>query len=270
VKYYTNKARQAGMTLIELTVVLLVLIGLAGLMIPYVGGFISKTHDSTGADSLAELAKSMQQYQVQFQGYPDDMDSLIDSSAGAIFSKMMDSDLFSVVTLTSSTMNKIPAEAFTMTGIGSVQDMNETAGDSATFASNSGGSRALVDGGTVATLTMSATCSSPMGCTTDDYLSQQLGGYAIDSGTYEYVVFGIGSNSSMIGKTIHEAPVHFAKTGAMSADNRYNRLLAVFEVQKTMTNDMMKRAKFIGTVMPMMMIEGKAGALDSHYSSVDE
>ena len=37
VKQYT---RQAGMTLIELTVVLLVLIGLAGLLLPYVSGFM--------------------------------------------------------------------------------------------------------------------------------------------------------------------------------------------------------------------------------------
>ena len=34
--------RQAGMTLIELTVVLLVLIGLAGLLIPYVGCFCAE------------------------------------------------------------------------------------------------------------------------------------------------------------------------------------------------------------------------------------
>jgi len=271
VKNYTNKARQSGMTLIELTVVLLVLIGLAGLMIPYVGGFISKTHDSTGADSLAELAKSMQQYQVQFQGYPDDMDSLIDSSSGtAIFSKMMDPALYTSVTLASGTAGSIPAEAFTMTGISSVQDMNETAADSATFQSNLGGSRPIVDGDRLATLTLqSAACSSNMGCTDDAYLTEQLSGHQVDSDTYEYVVFGIGSNSSMIGKTIHEAPVHFAKTGNMSAEKKYNRLLAVFEVQKTMTNDMMKRAKFVGTVMPMMMIEGKAGALDSHYSSID-
>ena len=32
-------ARQAGMTLIELSVVLLILVGLAGLLVPYVGSF---------------------------------------------------------------------------------------------------------------------------------------------------------------------------------------------------------------------------------------
>ena len=275
-KHYNKMARQAGMTLIELTVVLLVLIGLAGLMIPYVGGFISKTHDSTGSDSLAELAKSMQQYQVQFQGYPDDMDSLyVTSGTVGIFDKMMDPDLFEVVTLASSTANSIPAEAFTMTGIGSVMDMNETAADSATFESNDGISRAIVDGGKLVAIKFDATdavngcAGNYMGCTDETYLSQQLGGVAIDSAVNTYVVFGIGSGSSMIGKTIHEAPVHFAKTGAMSADNKYNRILSVFEVQNDGMMDMSKRAKFVGTIMPMMMLEGKAGALSSHYESVD-
>ena len=43
-----NKQRgQSGFTLIELTVVLLVLIGLAGALLPYVQGFVGRTHDAT-------------------------------------------------------------------------------------------------------------------------------------------------------------------------------------------------------------------------------
>jgi prepilin-type N-terminal cleavage/methylation domain-containing protein len=44
VKDYKIKTikRQAGMTLIELTVVLLILVGLAGLLVPYVGSFVQK------------------------------------------------------------------------------------------------------------------------------------------------------------------------------------------------------------------------------------
>ena len=61
VKQYT---RQAGMTLIELTVVLLVLIGLAGLLLPYVGGFMIKTHDSTGTYNSAALDNNIQRYMV--------------------------------------------------------------------------------------------------------------------------------------------------------------------------------------------------------------
>lgn len=76
-KYYTKKARQAGMTLIELTVVLLVLIGLAGLLIPYVSGFVSKTHDSTGTQTVAALNNAIQRHDVEFRGQPENFESLI-------------------------------------------------------------------------------------------------------------------------------------------------------------------------------------------------
>ncbi|MEI6069258.1 MAG: hypothetical protein WCP96_18135 [Methylococcaceae bacterium] len=75
--------RQAGMTLIELSVVLLILIALASLMIPYVGGFLEKAATSTGAASTAEVYNSLAMYQTQFNAYPDNLDLLADA-AGAI------------------------------------------------------------------------------------------------------------------------------------------------------------------------------------------
>ena len=74
-KYYTKKARQAGMTLIELTVVLLVLIGLAGLMIPYVSGFVGKTHDSTGTNNLARLNGNFARFENEYMRQPDNLES---------------------------------------------------------------------------------------------------------------------------------------------------------------------------------------------------
>jgi len=261
VKYYTNKARQAGMTLIELTVVLLVLIGLAGLMIPYVSGFISKTHDSTGASSLGEVTKSMIRYETQFQGFPDDMDSLISTSGGtdSVFTKMMNSGLYTALALTSSEV-----EGLTNVGIDSVLAMNES-GLSATFDSSLITPVSISGGATFASLNLTSGTSSMMATNTTD-LQTELGGHVIDTDNNYYIVFGIGSGSSMIGKTIHEAPVHFAQTGNMSADSKYNRLVALFEVPKS---GMMPRAKFLGSLMPMMALEGKTGALNSHYSSLD-
>ncbi len=68
--------RQAGMTLIELSVVLLILIALASLMIPYVGGFLEKAATSTGAASTAEVYNSLSIYQSQFNAYPANLDLL--------------------------------------------------------------------------------------------------------------------------------------------------------------------------------------------------
>jgi type II secretory pathway pseudopilin PulG len=72
--------RQAGMTLIELSVVLLILIALASLMIPYVGGFLEKAATSTGAASTAEVYNSLALYQTQFGAYPDNLDLLADAA----------------------------------------------------------------------------------------------------------------------------------------------------------------------------------------------
>ena len=152
-----------------------------------------------------------------------------------------------------------------------VQDMDEDTTKSATFESNTG-SRSIADGDELAVINIVTSGMSGTTATLDTDLSRELGGYTIDSANNNYVVFGVGSNSSMIGKTIHEAPVHFAQTGTMSAEKKYNRLVAVFEVPKTYMASMgdMRRPKFIGTLMPMMRLEGKSGALDSHYSSIDQ
>jgi type II secretory pathway pseudopilin PulG len=85
VQNYNLKAikNQAGMTLIELTVVLLVLIGLAGLTLPYVQGFIGKTHNSTSAATGADLFAALSIYQSQNAGLPNNLNLLTDKLVAA-------------------------------------------------------------------------------------------------------------------------------------------------------------------------------------------
>lgn len=85
-KHYKVKhiARQAGMTLIELSVVLLILVGLAGLLIPYVGSFMQKTHDSTNSSNLAELNNAFGRYVAENNRLPQHMDTLVNDTAGAV------------------------------------------------------------------------------------------------------------------------------------------------------------------------------------------
>ena len=73
-----NLRSQAGMTLIELTVVLLVLIGLAGLALPYVSGFMSQTHQATTLSSLVTLNDVVANYTNKAFGtnLPNKLDSL--------------------------------------------------------------------------------------------------------------------------------------------------------------------------------------------------
>jgi len=239
VKYYTNKARQAGMTLIELTVVLLVLIGLAGLMIPYVSGFVTKTHDATGSDSLASLNSAIQRYDVQFLGQPSNYDSLMSAISGtpAIYSKLMNGD--GTVTLETNGYLKqvtVPSKSFTDVGIDNLMTMDNTTTD-ATFAATAS-SVALSGNIDLLALQVSGTCSmsaDPMGCIETDADLSKILGRTVNTTANDYIAFGVGQNSSMVGKTVSEAPVHFAKTGAMSAANKYNRILAIYQVPKLNT-----------------------------------
>ena len=71
------------MTLIELTVVLLVLIGLAGLTLPYVSGFIGKTHNSTSSASGSDLFSALSVYQSQNLSYPNNLNLLTTTTLAA-------------------------------------------------------------------------------------------------------------------------------------------------------------------------------------------
>jgi len=309
-------ARQAGMTLIELTVVLLVLIGLAGLMIPYVSGFVSKTHDSTGSDSLASLNSAIQRYDVQYLGQPNNYDSLLtDIAAGGDNTDIYDYMMGGTATNNNNYLKtvQVPGSALAGVGIDSLMTMNATTTDATFQATNT---TATINDMSTAFYTVAAinvkgaTCvmADGMGCLeSDDDLAKILGRRvgSINTSANDYVLFGVGSDSAMVGKTVSEAPVHFAKTGAMSAANKYNRILAVYEIALAGTcagadadatagvdpvqpttevacidstntivgtwtaDNMSRKAKFLTTIMPMMKLEGLGGALASHYSSVD-
>ena len=77
-------ARQAGLTLLELTVVMTILIALGGLMVPYVSSFFGTTQDSTSVSSLAEVDKWMQGYYTKSRKEPNNMEALINGVTGTV------------------------------------------------------------------------------------------------------------------------------------------------------------------------------------------
>jgi len=228
VKYYTNKARQAGMTLIELTVVLLVLVGLAGLLIPYVSGFVTKTHDSTGASNIQALNNAMQRYAVEhYDNYPDNMDSLL-VDAGTVFPKMMDemmpmgaNSYFEVIELDSA-----KAAALTKAGINKLTVMNDGSID-ATFANTVINATGQV---TTKAVASGAKVVAIRGMPLND-LSHRLG-KPTDTDLYHYFAFGIGDDSTIAGSTVSDVPVHFSRNGDMGANKAYNHFVALFQVLK--------------------------------------
>ena len=85
-KQYQLKApaRQAGLTLLELTVVMTILVALAGLMVPHVRGFFGAAQNSTSVSSLAEVDKWIQSYNTKFMKEPNNMEALINGVGGYI------------------------------------------------------------------------------------------------------------------------------------------------------------------------------------------
>lgn len=261
--------RQAGMTLIELTVVLLVLIGLAGLLIPYVSGFVQKTHDSTGTFNSAGLDNNIQRYIAEKASLPTNMESLVQTVAGTgaagencdpagngaanlIYCKMMNPAFFTV-TAAAAPRNM----SLTMAGITATYGMDPTT-DNATFLSTDETTGLInivpaTNLATVAPLDLNGDATA----TVEEHLAQAFERdiATFDDTCYDYVAFGIGDKSSLIGKTMSTAPVHFASQGTMGPANRYNRFVAIFQVDSDNAtagcSTGTETAKFIGAAMAM-------------------
>ena len=286
-KYYSMKARQAGMTLIELTVVLLVLIGLAGLMIPYVAGFVSKTHDAVGDNSIASLNRTIQRFQGTAMKYPNDLQALADST-GTAYNKLMNTSVttdntaspkpYATKVYTVGT-DTTPISSLTHAGITSIMGLNSNP-VSATFDA-AGTPIDLTSTGNKVPALLVHVGGPEMGQnynSIEEHLADATGMQAskFNATCNDYVIMGIGQESEMVGKAMTDAPVHFAQNGNMGPDYKYNRFVAVFEVDRqngtvtTMVNGSVPvdaqgnaltsvncgtrthKAKFIGTAMLMM------------------
>jgi len=287
--YARKHHSQLGMTLIELTVVLLVLIGLAGLLIPYVTGFMSKTHDGTGTFNSAALDNNIQRYMVDKMRAPNNMESLVSSTVGAdasgqcaaanaavdtVYCKLMAPGFFATTALTGPQVMSLSGA-----GITSVYHMDNTATNATFGATGTNGTTTLAAAVPVATVAALATGGAapnnfPEALTIEQHLAAAYERPAtdFDSACYNYVAFGIGDKSDLIGSTMSTAPVHFAQQGAMGPANRYNRFVAVFQVDKVNATGTastpggvadgnecsasVEPAKYIGAAMSMAAMSG--------------
>ena len=286
-KHYNKMARQAGMTLIELTVVLLVLIGLAGLMIPYVSGFMGKTHDSTGTNNVAALNNAIYRFQGEKMRLPDNMQSLIETSGGgnsnAVYGDMMNTSQFKA-----GAIGMEGSMSLGMAGIQTVYSMRDTTtAGSATFAAAD--VEATIGMGTI--LAELNTDAGEAG--TIENLVEAFGGVASSYGAHstgadgpielangcvvKYVAMGIGQESELTGSTISEAPIHFASQGDMGPESKYNRFIAVFKVDvddgtspANPACEPMVPAQFVGAAMAMSQdhLFGLSHSLSHTYENI--
>lgn len=225
------KARR-GFTLIELIVVLMILVGLAGMVIPAVTDMVQRTHTSAAAGNIHEATNAIARYEGQYLSFPDNLDSLKVAAAGVttfvaapgvpgIGGELATGT--AVVDLTATEVNALAAA-----GITSVRLHTIGATDDATFQAT--GANAAVDA-TLDLLALTNTAAASLGLVSE---------------ANRYVVLGVGNRSQLIGRTMSEAPVHFPENGDENPAAVYNRFLAVFDLGPVATRfERVKLAKVI-------------------------
>jgi len=265
-KHYNNMARQAGMTLIELTVVLLILIGLAGLLVPYVGSFTQTTHDSTNSNNVTQLNNAFLRYTSEKNRIPPHVDLLTNGvagatgtgpcagtpAAGAIYCGLANPALFAQATFASG---GIQATSLANSGI-NMAVANDPNIENKTFGTSTG--MYMLDtptsaGWANASFATVAAVTTPA-LTIEQHLAKALGRdpMVYNSTCYDYVAVGIGDNNELIQSTMAAAPVFFPQDAQMGPTERYGHFIAVIQVDKDNTSagcsGVTEKAKFLGVV----------------------
>ncbi|MEM8883031.1 MAG: type II secretion system protein [Planctomycetota bacterium] len=215
-------APQRGLTLIELVVVLTVLTALGSLLVPVIDNMISRTHFAKCSITIPDVSRNIMRSFAADLTYPDRWDSLIDAADGSSLFPRNPGGADVGGELTTATLTQQQVDGLAALGITEVVDLDATA-DDATWASAplGAGIRTLASGETVAVLNTAGNSVRSLN------LKRHL-----DDATVEYIVFGIGNNSTAVGPTglFNEAPTHFGGEDAMNPIDVYQRYCVVFSV----------------------------------------
>ncbi|MCE9608299.1 MAG: prepilin-type N-terminal cleavage/methylation domain-containing protein [Planctomycetia bacterium] len=271
----SRRIKRAGLTLMELVVVLAVLAAVAGILAPLLPNLLRRAHKATDATQTGELSKAIQMYQASFISYPDNFDSLV--GADGAFPTYLPTDdaadgpfggFVKAATLTAD-----EAGALNRVGIAFVQPLLSAPTAAPTAADYSAGfhptmnpypsgstiasNKVTVSGNTTtkfAILNLPVTTTAPDGSggtttttTTTKVPARFLQTLRDADPTARYVVFGVGSRSSMIGQTIQEAPMSTPQKKSFTPDNTYCRVGAIFKISGVEV-ERSERARFVCTV----------------------
>jgi prepilin-type N-terminal cleavage/methylation domain-containing protein len=236
---WRRRPRSRGLTLIELVVVLVVLVALAGILVPLFPSMIRRTQAASGADNVTEVLKAVQLHEALQGEYPSGLDSLIASNGSGGF-QLADivktpggilAGPFDMLTDPNDNTMATVASALKQAGITTTYGMNNAGpGVNATFSAYAGNLfdvSSLDNEGRIMVLTSDPDPNVTSG-------TSLLGLKPVDSvnGPINYAVFGLGSKSTAIGKTMVDAPVRFLSNGDSPVDT-YARWLLIFEIPKT-------------------------------------
>lgn len=237
-------AVRRGLTLIELVVVMVILAAVAGIILPLLPNMITRAHTTTSATNNGEIAKAIQTYEGVYLSYPNNFDSLVDTT-GALPSYLPGSPSFTGGTNPDLTTIATPSagivSALNAAGITTMAQMQSSgSGDfSPTFFPYGNSSSVTPTPTTIST-------STPLAAITGTAAVREFALPAAAVGT-QFVVFGLGSRTSMQGKTMQDAPVHFSDEATSAPNRAYARNGVVFQVTDS-AGTPLDKARLIGVI----------------------
>lgn len=214
-KVKTERKARRGFTLIELVVVLLVLAGIAGILVPVFQNMLLRTHGASGASNIAEVTKALQMNLAEYGSYPNRLDSLFDGTD--FVEGGFGGDVVAGSTLGATERDTV-VDALDEAGIDLIVNSPAATADQTFF---TGAGTAPLAAGTNWGI-LSAAAITELGL-------QATGGTG-NRDPIAYVALGVGGSNTGIGRVMVDAPVHFPEDGDTNPSVTYSRFIAIFAI----------------------------------------
>lgn len=231
----------------------MVLVALAGVLVPQFQNFAAKSHGVSGATNAAEISKAISLFEATKLRYPSNFCSLVGEGTNAFAT--------SLGTVTAATVADAgsggSARAATLfnAGIASVTNIDNSAAN-ATFGSETGTQATNGASCNLAFLTTSGVTA--LGLANDPDGDGDLGN--------DYVALGLGELSEMVGQGMLNAPVRFPEGAEGTPEQLYARWVVIFQVY----GDVDRKAKLVSVAgLDEGLLIGTDKHLEEYFESND-
>lgn len=225
----------------ELVVVLTVLAAVAAIVLPLLPNLLRRAHKVTDATQSSEIAKAVQLYQGVYLGYPNEFD-LMTVSTGTTPPTYLPIDgtpFGGAAVIGNLTADEVAA----------LRRVGITSGHH--FVASNPAHPTLDPYSAVVTAPSSLSVTSPVflisSTSAVGSIPVELQNIIARDATARFVVFGIGSRCTMVGKVLHNAPTSVPQKGNFTPANTYSRMGVVFQVSG-LGLETTERARFVGSV----------------------